>query len=81
MNNLELVNLNSRQALPPEDANSAAKLETAVRQRASDVIASQSIRVRGPVLSGAMDTKTGAIFFVQNTGMPDPLHPDPGAAG
>jgi hypothetical protein len=28
----------------------------------------------GPVLTGAMDTKTGDIFFGQNTGIPDPLH-------
>lgn len=59
----------------PEDAGTAA-LQTAVDQRASEVIGSQSIRVRGPVLTGAMDTKTGDIFFGQNTGIPDPLHPD-----
>ena len=56
-------------------ADQGATLRTAVDQKASEVIASQSNRVRGPVLSGAMDTKTGEIFFGQNTGIPDPLHP------
>ncbi|HUZ39633.1 MAG TPA: YwqJ-related putative deaminase [Streptosporangiaceae bacterium] len=73
------------------EAGQAATLETAVNAKAAEVIASQSIRVRGPVLSGAMDTQTGDIFYGQNTGIPDPLHPDlqqlldgfpgPGAAG
>src|SRR5262249_45476619 len=35
----------------------------------------QSIRARGPVLSGVLDTKTGDIFFGQNTGIPRNLHP------
>jgi len=59
-----------------EAADQAATLRAAVGQRASDVIANQSIRARGPVLSGAMDRQTGEIFFGQNTGIPDPLHPD-----
>lgn len=57
-------------------AEPAAALQSAVEKRASEVIASQSTRVRGPVLSGAMDTQTDEIFFGQNTGIPDPLHPD-----
>ncbi|UIJ63813.1 hypothetical protein LWP59_10605 [Amycolatopsis acidiphila] len=66
-------------AVAPEAAASAAAdpaaLQAAVEQRASQVVATQSIRQRGPVLTGAMDTKTGDIFFGQNTGVPDPLHP------
>ena len=75
-----------------EDAGSqAAALQNAVEQRYAQVVAEQSIRQRGPVLSGAMNTRTGDIFFGQNTGIPDLLHPDhqvaldqfegPGAAG
>lgn len=75
-----------------EDSGSqTAALQSAVEQRYAQVVAEQSIRQRGPVLSGAMNTKTGDIFFGQNTGIPDPLHPDlqaaldefegPGAAG
>lgn len=38
----------------------------------------QSNRVRGPVLSGVMDSKTGEMFFGQNSidgSLPDNLHP------
>ncbi len=36
----------------------------------------QSIRQRGPVLTGVIDKQTGEIFFGQNTGIPEPLYPD-----
>jgi hypothetical protein len=74
-----------------EEGSQAAILRGAVEQQYQDVVGSQSIRVRGPVLSGAMDTRTGDIFFGQNTGIPEPLAPElrsaledfdgPGAAG
>jgi RHS repeat-associated protein len=57
------------------DAGQADTLRAAVEQQYQEVVAGQSIRVRGPVLSGAMDTRTGDIFFGQNTGIPDPLAP------
>jgi hypothetical protein len=59
-------------ATAPEGSQAEA-LRAAVEQRYQEVIANQSIRVRGPVLSGAMNTSTGEIFFGQNTGIPDPL--------
>ncbi|BDZ53053.1 hypothetical protein GCM10025870_01260 [Agromyces marinus] len=72
-------------------AADAARLVSAVDNEAARVVASQSIRQRGPVLSGAMDRTSGAIFFGQNTGVPSPLHgelkaaldafPGPPAAG
>lgn len=48
--------------------------------KAAQVVGSQSIRQRGPVLTGAMDRRTGDVFFGQNTGIPSPLHPELGAA-
>jgi len=55
-------------------------LVSAVHSRAATVVASQSIRQRGPVLTGAMDRQTGEVFFGQNTGIPSPLHSALGAA-
>jgi hypothetical protein len=90
------IGSDSEEALPGESAaaeegSQAAILRGAVEQQYQDVVGSQSIRVRGPVLSGAMDTRTGDIFFGQNTGIPEPLAPElrsaledfdgPGAAG
>jgi YwqJ-like deaminase len=73
-----------------EDGGAAA-LRGAVERQYQDVVGSQSIRARGPVLSGAMNTQTGDIYFGQNTGIPDLLAPQlrsaldefdgPGAAG
>jgi hypothetical protein len=51
------------------------KLRAAVNAEAVRVMNEQSNRERGPVLTGAMDLKTGGIFFGQNTGIPDPVHP------
>lgn len=42
----------------------------------SKLFRTQSIRQRGPVLTGAMDRQTGAVFFGQDTGVPSPLHPE-----
>jgi len=73
------------------DQPSTSSIKSATAGRAAEVIASQSIRQRGPVLTGAMDRQTGQIFFGQNSGIPNPLHPalaarlaqfeGPGAAG
>ncbi|WP_406642519.1 DNRLRE domain-containing protein [Amycolatopsis sp. WGS_07] len=57
------------------DVGYASKLPAAVNAEAARVIAEESNRLRGPVLTGAMDLVTGEIFFGQNTGIPDPLHP------
>ncbi|WP_354246529.1 RHS repeat-associated core domain-containing protein [Agromyces sp. PvR057] len=67
------------------------RLVSAVEGESTRVVASQSIRQRGPVLSGALDRKSGEIFFGQNTGVPTPLNsnmkaaidafPGPAAAG
>jgi RHS repeat-associated protein len=72
-------------------AASADDLVSAVDAQAARVVGSQSIRQRGPVLTGAMDRQTGDVFFGQNTGIPSPLHRElaaaldafagPGAAG
>jgi RHS repeat-associated protein len=53
----------------------APQLLHAVERRAGNIIRNQSIRARGPVLSGARDPLTGEIFFGQNTGIPEDLHP------
>jgi RHS repeat-associated protein len=56
-------------------ADQLAALKTAVEQRYQEVLATQSNSARGPVLSGAMNTRTGEVYFGQNTGIPNPLAP------
>jgi hypothetical protein len=51
------------------------RLVAAVQSRGEQVAATQSIRARGPVLSGVLDEATGTIFYGQNTGIPSDLHP------
>ena len=46
-----------------------------MKDRYSEIIAKQSNKERGPVLAGVLDQKTGEVFFGQNTGIPDVLHP------
>jgi hypothetical protein len=52
-----------------------------VQVRARFVAETESNKERGPVLSGALDTKTGQIFYGQNqANIPNNLHPDLQAA-
>jgi hypothetical protein len=52
-------------------------LVNGVQARARLAAAAQSNVERGQVLSGALDTRTGAITYAQNaSSIPDPLHPD-----
>jgi RHS repeat-associated protein len=50
-------------------------LKSSVIERAKHLMATVGRQQRGPVLSGVMDTKSGEIFFGQNTGIPENLHP------
>ncbi|WP_374404822.1 YwqJ-related putative deaminase [Frankia sp. Cj3] len=66
---------------PNRDDDLAARLRKAVQDRyysITDRTSSeyQSIRQRGPVLTGVIDKQTGEIFFGQNTGIPEPLYPE-----
>jgi YwqJ-like deaminase len=57
------------------------KLVNGVQARARFVAETESNKVRGPVLSGALDTKTGQIFYGQNEAdVPGNLHPEIQAA-
>jgi hypothetical protein len=63
------------------DCENVQNLVNGVQGRARLAAATQSNVERGPVLSGALDTQTGAITYAQNaSSIPDPLHPDLQAA-
>ncbi|GAB3433829.1 RHS repeat-associated core domain-containing protein [Flindersiella endophytica] len=57
------------------EAKLAAKLASEVDELAARVMAAHANDLHGPVLSGAMDRKTGAIFFGLNGDVPEKLHP------
>ena len=51
------------------------KIKQAVENKYNEVMATQSNKQRGPVLTGILDTRTEKVFFGQNTGIPQNLHP------
>ena len=62
-------------SLSSQELNQRINLRGAAQERYQFLLETQSNRERGAVLATVMDTKTGQIFFGQNSGLPATLEP------
>lgn len=64
--------------LSPQELNQRINLRGMAQERYQAILETQSNGQRGPVLATIMDTKSGQVFFGQNSGLPAKLAPELG---